>query len=87
MASCAKLLEAARNNPAGLRFAELCKLAECHGWRFSRQRGSHRSYVRDGTPRPLTFQDYRGAAKAYQVRQLLDAIDVLGESPDLGENE
>jgi len=29
---CGDLLARARANPASLRFAEACTLAECHGW-------------------------------------------------------
>lgn len=78
---CAELLERARRNPAGLRFAELCSLAECHGWVFTRQRGSHRLFERLGDARLMNFQEDRGMAKPYQVRQLLRALDDEGSSP------
>lgn len=77
MSKCDKLLEAARNNSAGLRFAEVCQLAECHGFALTRTKGSHRIYTREGFPRPLSFQNLNGGAKAYQVKQLLDAIDEI----------
>jgi len=72
---CRDLLDGARNNPAGLRFRELLRLASCHGFRISRQRGSHVVLVAEGAARPLVVQDVKGRAKAYQVRQLLDAIE------------
>jgi hypothetical protein len=75
MANCERLLEAARANPAGVRFTEICALAECFGWTFSRQAGSHRLYKRKGDPNLMNFQDRNGRAKAYQVRQLVAAID------------
>lgn len=79
----AKLFELARNNPGGLRFSDLCRLAEAFGFRFQRQKGSHRVYAHEGTRQIMNFQNDRGAAKAYQVRQLLDCIDLnrltLGE--------
>ncbi len=78
---CSELLGKARLNPAGLRFADLCRLAECHGWRFARQKGAHRLYVRLGAQRPMNFQvGDKGAAKAYQVRQLLNWIDENSET-------
>ncbi len=78
MGKCDKLLQVARNNPAGLRFAEVCQLAECHGFVLTRSKGSHRIYTRDGFPRPLSFQQAKnGTAKDHQVRQLLGAIDEL----------
>lgn len=44
MSRCSDLLEIATRNPEGLRFVDLCKLAECHGWVFARAKGSHRLY-------------------------------------------
>lgn len=77
MSSCEALLAKARNNPGGLRFAELCSLAECYGWMLDRSRGSHRIYKRSGHIQAMNVQDFKGFAKAYQVRQLLRAIDSL----------
>jgi hypothetical protein len=78
MATCRSLLEAAQGNPAGVRFTELCQLAECFGWEFARQKGDHRLYKRSGTKQLMNFQDSDGKAKVYQVRQLLAVIDDLG---------
>ena len=78
MSKCAKLLEAARENAEGLRFMELCSRAECHGWRFSRQHGSHLIYSKPGHWWRLTFSEGRnGTAKGYQVQELLAAIQAL----------
>lgn len=81
----ARLLQLARINPAGLRFSDLCRLAEAFGFLFQRQRGSHRIYAHDGLRQIMNFQNDRGSAKAYQVRQLLDCVDrnglTLGERP------
>lgn len=74
MNRCEKLLARARAVPGGLRFEEVCRLAECHGFAFARQRGSHRMYKRSGSLLVMNFQDDGGAAKEYQVRQLLAAI-------------
>jgi hypothetical protein len=72
---CAALLARARANPRDLRFRELCELAECHGWVRARVRGSHHIYKKRGDQRLMNFQDVDGRAKAYQVRQLIAAID------------
>lgn len=74
----AKLLERARSSPAGLRFSQLCRLAEALGFEFKRQKGSHRIYRHARAQELLNFQNDGGAAKAYQVRQLLSCIDRLG---------
>ena len=71
----AKLFQLARDNPAGLRFRDLCRLAEAFGFVFQRQKGSHRVYKYPGLWQIMIFQDDHGTAKAYQVRQLLDCIE------------
>ncbi len=72
---CRELLDRARANPSGLRLRELLRLAECYGFNPVRQRGSHVVLSAEDAPRPLVVQDVKGRAKAYQVRQLLDAIE------------
>ena len=70
-----KLIEKARNNPGGLRFAEAKKLAEAAGYTLDRSSGSHFVYVKDGVERPLSLQESKdGKAKAYQVKQILAAF-------------
>ncbi len=70
-----RLLEKALSKPASLRFLELGRLAEAHGYRLDRVRGSHHIYEHPQVPRPLNLQNVRGMAKAYQVRQLLRDIE------------
>ena len=55
----------------------MCRLAECFGWELKRRKGSHRLYGRPGEVALMNFQDVGGHAKAYQVRQLLQAIGDL----------
>lgn len=76
-----KLLDKARNNPAGIRFREICLLAEQVGFAKRGGKGSHVVYEKDGVEEILTFQDRKGMAKPYQVRQLLAVIEKykLGE--------
>lgn len=79
MPDCHQLHVRATARPASLRFREACALAECFGFTFVRQRGtSHRLYKRPGVLRMINLQPGpSGMAKAYQVRQLLIAIDDL----------
>lgn len=73
---------AIRQNPAGVRFADLCKVCD-HYFGKPRQSGtSHRVYRMPwrGDPR-VNIQSDKGMAKPYQVRQVLAAIDRL-ESGD-----
>ena len=74
-----KLYEKALNNPKGLSFDELCRLAEYAGFDFKRQKGSHRIYKHPeihGIEQTINIQEWKnGEAKPTQVRNLLDLID------------
>lgn len=77
MARCEKLYAKALRSPGSLRFEEACRLAECFGFVFARQKGSHRMYTYPGLPRPLNFQNVNGEAKEYQVQQLLNRVEEM----------
>jgi len=73
-----ELVEGMRADPRGVRFADLCRVCD-HYFGQSRQRGtSHRVYKTPwpGDPR-VNIQNEKGMAKAYQVRQVLRAIEKL----------
>jgi len=70
-----KLLQKALAKPAALKFREACRLVEAYGYRLDRISGSHHIYEHPQTNRPLNFQNVRGMAKAYQVRQLLRDVE------------
>lgn len=75
-----KILEQMRREPANVRFSDLYKLCETH-FGTARQSGSSHAIFKtpwQGDPR-VNIQDERGRAKAYQVRQVLQAIDKLNE--------
>lgn len=79
---CQQLEKQAENRPANLSFRHLERLAECWGYEFRRQKGSHRIYRQEEFDLPrryalMNFQKVGGQAKAYQVRQLLDAIGYI----------
>ncbi|MDO8578522.1 MAG: hypothetical protein Q7R50_05020 [Dehalococcoidales bacterium] len=73
-----KIVELMRENPKGLKFTDLCKVCAYH-FGEPRTKGSHRIYRTpwQGDPR-INIQDDNGKAKAYQVRQVLRAIEKLG---------
>lgn len=71
------LLARVRANPKGVRFSDLCALANSYGWILDRQSGSHRIFKRRGHRQLMNFQDDGGKAMPYQVRQLIRAIDEL----------
>jgi hypothetical protein len=71
-------LASMRNNPKGVHFRDACKVCD-HFFGLPRQSGSsHRIYRTPwpGDPR-VNIQDDRGMAKAYQIKQILKAIDKL----------
>jgi hypothetical protein len=81
MASVEDILAKMRRNPKGIRFNELTKVCD-HYYGKPRNSGtSHRVYKTTwaGDPR-VNIQNSKGKAKAYQVRQVLLAIDRLESS-------
>lgn len=67
-----------KRNPKGIRFQDLCKVCD-HYFGEARQSGSsHRVYKTpwQGDPR-VNIQNDKGKAKAYQVKQVLKAIERL----------
>jgi sarcosine oxidase delta subunit len=80
MASVEELVEFMRKNPKGVRFADLVHVCDAFFGAARQSGSSHRVYKTPwpGDPR-VNIQDDGGKAKAYQVRQVLRAIDRLSE--------
>lgn len=78
MASSRKILDKMRREPTSVRFSELFKVCEEF---FGKPRQSGTSHAIFKTPWPgdprVNIQGDKGGAKAYQVRQVLLAIDKL----------
>jgi hypothetical protein len=73
-----KIIDQMKRNPKNIGFNELCKICD-YFFGEARQRGtSHRMYKTpwQGDPR-INIQNYKGIAKAYQVKQVLLAIEKL----------
>jgi hypothetical protein len=87
MSKCDKLLKRARQAPKAVRFEELCALAECYGFVFARQEGSHRVYKHPAFRGIMDFQNDNGQAKPYQVRQLLEAIEAGAGQANEGDTD
>ncbi len=64
-----------KERATNVRFEELCRAAESFGFKFKGGKGSHRIFVREGVKELLNFQDVRGKAKPYQVRQFIKLIE------------
>ena len=70
-----EIYEHLKHNPKNVRFEDLCRAAETFGFHRKGGKGSHIVYMRDGIPEILNFQNVKGKAKPYQVRQLLKIIE------------
>jgi hypothetical protein len=77
------ILAKMRNNPKGISFQDLCKVCDFYFGEARQSGSSHRIYKTpwQGDPR-VNIQDDRGMAKAYQVRQVLKAIERLEVQED-----
>jgi hypothetical protein len=78
MATSKKVIEAMRHAPQNVRFADLFKLCEEY---FGPPRQGGTSHAVFKTPWPgdprVNIQADKGKAKAYQVRQVLLAVDKI----------
>jgi hypothetical protein len=78
MTANSKILDRMRREPANVRFSDLRKVCEAHFGKPRQTGSSHLVFKTPwiGDPR-INIQDQQGKAKAYQVRQVLLAIDKL----------
>ena len=67
-----------KRNPKDIRYTDLCKLCDHYFGKPRQTSSSHRIYKTpwQGDPR-INIQNYKGKAKAYQVKQVLLAIQKL----------
>ena len=81
MTSIEDSLAKMRRNPQGIRFNQLTKVCDHYFGKPRKSGTSHRVYKTPwaGDPR-VNVQNSKGKAKAYQVRQVLMAIDRLENS-------
>lgn len=73
MASIEKIIEKMKNQPNGIRMAELDKVLVHFGYRMDRQRGSHRQYI-NGIGNVITIKD-ESPLKAVYVKDVLNRIN------------
>jgi hypothetical protein len=78
MSQIEKLLRDIHKNPANVKFTDLCKICEYYFGEARQSGSSHRIYKTpwQGDPR-VNIQNSQGKAKAYQVKQVLKAIERL----------
>lgn len=78
MANQTDILEKMRSTPMDVRFTDLCKVCDLYFGQPRQASGSHRVYKTPwrGDPR-VNIQNDKGRAKAYQVKQVIKAIERL----------
>jgi len=78
MATVDNILAQMRRNARDVRFSDLCKVCDHFFGEPRQSRSSHRIYKTpwQGDPR-INIQNHKGKAKAYQVKQVLLAIERL----------
>ena len=86
MARVDKIVAEMRKNPKGVRYADLCRVCDFYFGEPRQKGGSHRIYKTSwrGDPR-VNIQSHKGTAKAYQVRQVLRAIERIEAYDDVEE--
>ena len=83
MARVEDLLRHIRQNPKDVRFSDVCKVCEFYFGKPRQEGTSHCVYRTpwQGDPR-INIQNKRGKARAYQVKQVLRAIERLESEDD-----
>ena len=78
MAKMRDVLAQMKRNPGDVRFNDLCEVCGNYFGEPRQRSSSHRTYKTpwQGDPR-INIQNHKGKAKAYQVRQVLLAIEKL----------
>ena len=73
------LIDQMKQNPKDVKFKDLCKVCDHYFGKPRQESSSHRVYKTPwyGDPR-VNIQNDKGNAKAYQVRQVLKALEKLG---------
>lgn len=80
------ILAQMKRNPQDIRFSDLCRVCDHYFGDARQSSGSHRVYKTPwhGDPR-VNIQNRRGLAKAYQVKQVLRAIERVEKNDDTQE--
>jgi len=78
MSKIEEIISKMKQNPNGIRFSDLSKVCDHFFGKPRKNSGSHRVYKTpwQGDPR-INIQNDKGKAKAYQVKQVLLALDKL----------
>ena len=73
-------IEELRGNPKGIRFRDLAAICDRHFGNPRHNASSHHNYKVPWPGRPqVNIQNQKGMAKAFQVRQVIKALEKLRE--------
>ncbi len=80
MVKIEQLIKRMKDNPKDIQFSDLCRICRYYFGEPRQSGSSHQVYKTpwQGDPR-VNIQNKKGKAKAYQVRQVLRAIERLSE--------
>jgi predicted RNA binding protein YcfA (HicA-like mRNA interferase family) len=73
VASAEKIVEKMKRQPNGIRMDEADKVLRHFGYRFDRQKGSHRHYI-DESGDVLTIPERTPTIKSFYVNEILSRI-------------
>ena len=71
-----KLLQKLLSGSKNIRFLEVITFIESFGFKLSRSKGSHHIYIHQDVPELVNLQNVHGKAKPYQIKQLLEIIEL-----------
>ena len=72
MAGIEKIIQKMKNQPNGIRMTEADKVLEAYGYRFDRQKGSHRQYI-NSEGDVITIKSENPLKKLY-IKDILNRI-------------
>jgi hypothetical protein len=83
MATISDLLVKMGKNPTNIRFSDLCRVCDHYFGEARQNSTSHKVYKMpwQGDPR-VNIQNSNGKAKAYQVKQVLKAVEKLEDDDE-----
>ena len=70
-----KLLKKILGGSRNIKFADMMNLVQGFGFRLSRVDGSHHIFVHPDIPELVNFQEVKGEAKPYQVKQFIKLVE------------
>ena len=70
-----KLLQKLLSGTKNVRFTDAVAIAEAFGFQLDRINGSHHIFIHEEIPELLNLQNFKGKAKPYQIKQMLQLIE------------